>query len=196
TGEDDVTDTVRHQVYKNEEELRKQWGSDYTWKMRRINEAVAATKGEILTYNDTTITPAFFSTSNGYTEKAGDYWENDLPYLKSVASPWDKSSPKFLDQKVVTLEEVEKALGISLARGEPIAADITKTDSGRVKQLQLGGETFSGRTVRENLDLRSTDFTIEQKDNHLIFTTKGFGHGIGMSQYGANGMAKEGKTYK
>ncbi|HLR09263.1 MAG TPA: stage II sporulation protein D [Bacillota bacterium] len=196
SGEDDVTDTVRHQVYKNEEELRKQWGSDYTWKMRRINEAVAATKGEILTYDDTTITPAFFSTSNGYTENAADYWENDLPYLKSVESPWDESSPKFLDQQVVTLEEVEQALGISLPRDESISADITRTDSDRVKQLQLAGETFSGRDVRESLDLPSTDFTIEQKDHHLIFTTKGFGHGIGMSQYGANGMAKEGKTYQ
>src|SRR5699024_8184968 len=196
SGEDDVTDTVRHQVYKNEEELRKQWGSDYTWKMRRINEAVAATKGEILTYDDTTITPAFFSTSNGYTENAADYWENDLPYLKSVESPWDESSPKFLDQQVVTLEEVEQALGISLPRDESISADITRTDSDRVKHLQLAGETFSGRDVRESLDLPSTDFTIEQKDHHLIFTTKGFGHGIGMSQYGANGMAKEGKTYQ
>src|SRR5699024_4077411 len=196
SGEDDVTDTVRHQVYKNEEELRKQWGSDYTWKMRRINEAVAATKGEILTYDDTTITPAFFSTSNGYTENAADYWENDLPYLKSVESPWDESSPKFLDQQVVTLEEVEQALGISLPRDESISADITRTDSDRVKQLQLASETFSGRDVRESLDLPSTDFTIEQKDHHLIFTTKGFGHGIGMSQNGANGMAKEGKTYQ
>src|SRR5699024_12380448 len=87
-----------------------------------------------------------------YTENAADYWENDLPYLKSVESPWDESSPKFLDQQVVTLEEVEQALGISLPRDESISADITRTDSDRVKQLQLAGETFSGRDVRESLD--------------------------------------------
>ncbi|HLQ70992.1 MAG TPA: SpoIID/LytB domain-containing protein, partial [Bacillota bacterium] len=73
---------------------------------------------------------------------------------------------------------------------------ITRTDSGRVDTIELGDQTFSGREVREALGLRSSDFSIEQKNNHFIFKTKGFGHGIGMSQYGANGMAAEGKTYQ
>ncbi|WP_337970405.1 SpoIID/LytB domain-containing protein, partial [Virgibacillus salexigens] len=74
--------------------------------------------------------------------------------------------------------------------------ELTRTDSKRVGKLQIDGKTFSGRDGREKLELRSSDFTIEQKNDHFIFTTKGFGHGIGMSQYGANGMAKEGKNYK
>src|SRR5690625_5933357 len=73
--------------------------------------------------------------------------------------------------------------------------EATRTKSERISELKLADHTFSGRDIREKLELQSSDFTIEQKDNHLIFTTKGFGHGIGMSQYGANGMAKEGKEY-
>ncbi|MUV37370.1 Stage II sporulation protein D [Lentibacillus sp. JNUCC-1] len=191
-----ITDTISHQVYKSDTELRERWGKDYNWKMERIREAVSETEGEVLTYNDVTITPAFFSTSNGYTENSEDYWENELPYLRSVESPWDTSSPKYLDQKTFTLEDIEQALGVQLPKQSAVPMTITRTESGRVQSLALGDETLSGRKVREKLDLRSSDFSIKQKNNHFIFTTKGFGHGIGMSQYGANGMAQEGKTYK
>lgn len=192
----DVTDTTRHQVYQNESELRKQWGSDYDWKMDKIQEAVSATSGEILTHNDTPITPAFFSTSNGYTENSEDYWKNELPYLRSVKSNWDTASPKYLDQKVFSVEKVEAALEIDLPVSMPVDAQITRTESGRVEALMLADHELTGRTVREKLGLQSSDFSIEQKNNHFVFTTKGFGHGVGMSQYGANGMAQEGKTYQ
>ncbi|MYL40882.1 stage II sporulation protein D [Virgibacillus massiliensis] len=196
TEKSDVTDTVQHQVYKDNYQLRKQWGSDYDWKINKIKEAVAETEGEILTYKESPITPAFFSTSNGYTENSEDYWENELPYLRSVESPWDENSPKFLDQKTFTFGQLEAALEIDLPNQTPLPIELTRTDSKRVGKLQIDGKTFSGRDVREKLELRSSDFTIEQKNDHFIFTTKGFGHGIGMSQYGANGMAKEGKNYK
>lgn len=192
----EITDTVQHQVYKDEEELRKQWGQKYHENMERLTEAVHATKGQIITYNQQPITPAFFSTSNGYTENAEDYWENALPYLKSVASPWDVESPKYLNQQIFTIAEVEKALGITLPKDRSIDMEITRTESQRVKELHIAGHSFSGREVREKLGLPSSDFTIKQQQQHLVFTTKGYGHGIGMSQYGANGMAKEGKTYE
>ncbi|GIP63649.1 stage II sporulation protein D [Virgibacillus pantothenticus] len=192
----DVTDTVQHQVYKDEGQLQKQWGSDFDWKMKKVKEAVSETKGEVLTYKDAPITPAFFSTSNGYTENSEDYWENKLPYLRSVKSPWDEESPKFLDQKTFSLQQLEETLEVDLPNQFPLPVNITRTDSNRVEELQLAKHAFSGRKIREKLELRSSDFTIEQKNNHFIFTTKGFGHGIGMSQYGANGMAKEGKTYQ
>ncbi|WP_053218124.1 stage II sporulation protein D [Virgibacillus senegalensis] len=192
----DVTDTVQHQVYKSEEELHDIWKSDYNWKMNKIVEAVAETKGEIVTYNEQPITPAFFSTSNGFTEDSENYWEGELPYLRSVASPWDKESPKYLDQQIFTTAEVEQALGITIDNSAAVAAEIERTESQRVATITIGGESFSGREVREKLGLRSSDFEVEQKKDHVIFTTKGYGHGIGMSQYGANGMAKEGKNYK
>lgn len=190
-----ITDTTQHQVYKNQDELKEQWGADFQQKMEKITDAVLHTAGEILTYQENPITPAFFSTSNGLTENAEDYWENPLPYLISVESPWDTASPRYLDQKSLAITEVESLLGIKL--DAPIEhAPTTFTNSGRVKTVQLGGEFFTGREIREALGLRSADFVIEQKDDHLVFTTKGFGHGIGMSQYGANGMAEEGKSYQ
>lgn len=191
----DVTDTVQHQVYKSDAELHEVWGADYNWKINKIKKAVAATVGEILTYNGQPITPSFFSTSNGYTEDSENYWTNKLPYLRSVASPWDEElSPKFEDQAIFTVAQVEKALGVDLKPASEFT--ITRTDSNRVAEITMGGKTISGRDVREALNLRSNDFTVSQKDNHLVFKTKGYGHGVGMSQYGANGMAKEGKNYK
>ncbi|MGP4038879.1 stage II sporulation protein D [Gracilibacillus sp. D59] len=195
-GGADVTDTVEHQVYKNVDELRQVWGSDFHWKIDKITEAVAATQGEIITYSNKPITASFFSTSNGYTENSEDYWQGELPYLRSVKSPWDEEiSPKFFDQKIFTKADLEEKLDINLSNS---AGDfqLTRTESKRVETAKIGGETFSGRDIRDHLQLPSSDFTITKKDNHYVFTTKGYGHGVGMSQYGANGMAKEGKTYK
>ncbi|PAV31685.1 stage II sporulation protein D [Virgibacillus profundi] len=192
----DVTDTTKHQVYKDERELQQVMKGSYTENMDKIKKAVQATEGEIITYKNDLITPAFFSTSNGYTENSEDYWENELPYLRSVESKWDEESPKFLDQKIFMINEVEKVLELNLPEDAALPIEVTRTESNRVDQLAIAENTFSGREIREKFELQSSDFTIEQKNDHLIFTTKGFGHGIGMSQYGANGMAKEGKTYK
>ncbi|GAA0436458.1 stage II sporulation protein D [Lentibacillus halophilus] len=192
----DVSDTTNDQVYHNEQELRKTMGKNYNKEMKKIKKAVKATKDEILTYENKPITPAYFSTSNGYTENSEDYWKNKVPYLRSVKSPWDKNSPKFLDQKIFSMTEIEKRLGTELPAIGNLSMKISRTESKRVKQLTIGKNSYTGRDVRKKLGLRSSDFSIEKKNGHLIFTTKGFGHGIGMSQFGANGMAKEGKTYK
>ncbi|MEQ6378036.1 stage II sporulation protein D [Bacillaceae bacterium S4-13-56] len=189
-----VTDTIEHQVYKNEDDLRETFGKDYNWKMERIIEAVRATKGKIITYDGEPIDASFFSTSNGFTENSEDYWANELPYLRSVASPWDEESPKFLDQTIVPRAKVAEKLGVPLA--SPLKVTISKTEGNRVETIEIGGETFTGRDIRDMFDLRSSDFTMEEKDDYIIFKTKGYGHGVGMSQYGANGMAKEGKTYE
>ncbi|SDI03839.1 stage II sporulation protein D [Alteribacillus persepolensis] len=194
-GDAVVTDTQMHQVYKSEEELREQWGDDFQWKMNRIQEAVLATQGQVLTYEGEPITAAFFSTSNGYTENAEDYWENPVPYLQSVESPWDQASPKYTSDNVLQEADVERLLGVSVAAGEE-ARIISRTESGRVQEVELGGKTFSGREVREKLELPSSDFEIARRDNEFVFTTKGYGHGIGMSQYGAEGMAQEGMNYQ
>lgn len=191
-----VTDTVQHQVYKNEDELRKVWGSAFDSKMNKLKEAVSSTSGQILTYKKEPITPSFFSTSNGYTENSEDYWGQKLPYLRSVKSPWDEKSPKFQDQQVFTRGQVANALGVNLAGGTAAAFEVTRTEGGRVAEVKVGANRFSGKKMRELLGLPSSDFRIEQKNDHFIFKTRGYGHGVGMSQYGANGMAKEGKNYK
>lgn len=189
-----ITDTTDHQVYRNKEELAAQWGADFEQKWDKINQAVNLTEGLVITFDEQPITPTFFSMSNGYTEDAKNYWGNELPYLKSVESKWEEHLPNFIDQKVMTKQEINSLLQIELA--QKVAVEVKRTPSNRVKEINIDGKLFSGREIREKLNLRSSDFTISQKDNYLIFTTKGYGHGVGMSQYGANEMAKIGKTYK
>lgn len=191
-----MSDTEEHQVYQNMDELKTLWGQDYHWKMEKLKKAVAATANEIITYEEEPITPTFFSMSNGYTEDAENYWGNETPYLKSVESKWEESNPKFTEQTVFSLAEVAQKIGINLPASGTIPIHIERTKSNRVAEINLNGTVLTGREVRDGLGLRSNDFSVQQKNDHLIFTTKGFGHGVGMSQYGANGMAKEGKTYK
>ncbi|MFD2446750.1 stage II sporulation protein D [Bacillus sp. CGMCC 1.16607] len=193
----DVTDSVNHQVFRDDEELKQDWKLDYSWKLKKIQEAVLATKGQILTYEGSPIFTTFFSTSNGYTENSEDYWQNAFPYLRSVKSPWDvEESPKFTDQVVMTIADFEQKLGVKLNGSEQIGQIIEKTEGNRVAKVKFDGKTLSGRDIRDKLDLKSSDFSWVRKGNHIVINTKGYGHGVGMSQYGANGMAKEGKNYE
>ncbi|HZH60382.1 MAG TPA: stage II sporulation protein D [Metabacillus sp.] len=192
-----VTDTQMHQVYKNTEELKAIWGDDYDWKLQKVTEAVAATQGKILTYKDEPIDASFFSTSNGYTENSEAYWQEAIPYLKSVESSWDEKSPKFYDKKIITIKEFENKLGVNLDTSSGSIGKITELTPGkRVAKVEIDGKQFTGRDIREELDLKSTDFTWEIKGDSVVIETKGFGHGVGMSQYGANFMAEAGKTYE
>lgn len=188
-----VTDTVDNQVYKNEEEWKKVWGKDYDWKMKRVKDAVQATTGQVLTYNGDPITASFFSMSNGFTENVEDYWGGAAPYLRSVASPWDKDAPKFISEQRISVSDFQKKLGLTSGTLGNIAE---RTAGNRVKKVDFPGKSLSGKDIREKLGLRSSDFTWKQEGGMIVITTKGFGHGVGMSQYGANGMAKAGKTYK
>lgn len=192
-----VYDTVTHQVFRNEEELRELWGSDFNGNIKKIREAVQATRGQIITYDGKPISASFFSTSNGYTENSEDYWITELPYLRSVESPWDTASPRFEDEKVISVAEFEQALGVKVGSGE-VGEILARTEGGRVASVKIGDKTFTGREIRDNrlLNLSSSDFTLEREGDTIIIRTKGWGHGVGMSQYGANGMALEGKTYE
>lgn len=192
-----VGDSTMYQVFKDKKQLKKIWGADYDWKMKKINKAVSATAGQIITYKGKPITASFFSTSNGYTENSGSYWQNDIPYLKSVPSPWDKNSPKYLNQVSMPVSTVEQDLGIQIQKESGTIGTILKrTEGHRVDTFKIGGKTFTGRTIREKLQLSSTDFNMKRNGDTLIITTKGNGHGVGMSQYGAEGLAKQGKNYK
>lgn len=191
----DVGDTEFYQVYKSKEELKKLWGSDYDWKLAKVQEAVEETASKILTYEGAPIDASFFSTSNGYTENSGAVWLNTLPYLKSVESPWDKQSPKFNGQKVISVAEFEKKLGVQVSNGSEIGKVTERTEGKRIATVDINGKKIAGIEIRDKLGLMSTDFTWERKGNNIIINTRGYGHGVGMSQYGANGMAKEGREY-
>ncbi|WP_210364438.1 stage II sporulation protein D [Bacillus sp. REN3] len=191
-----LNDTEIHQVFKNKEELKKLWGVDYKWKIKKVAEAVKATDGQVLTYDGAPIDATFFSTSNGFTENSEEYWDNAFPYLRSVESPWDRKSPKFTNKMVVPVSEFESKLGVKLSGSSAIGKVVSRTAGNRVGKIEIGGKVLSGKEVRDKLGLRSSDFSWEARGKNIIISTKGFGHGVGMSQYGANGMATEGKTYK
>lgn len=191
-----VGDSEMDQVYSSDEELRKEWGADYSWKRKRILKAVRATSGQVLTYSGQPIQATFFSTSNGYTENSEDYWPSLLPYLRSVPSPWDKNSPKFNNQQIFSANDFEAKLGVHLPSGSTIGKIVARTAGKRVAKVDFNGKILSGKQIREKLGLKSSDFTWVRKGSNIIIETKGYGHGVGMSQYGANGMAAAGKTYK
>ncbi|MGD6870841.1 stage II sporulation protein D [Sutcliffiella horikoshii] len=192
----DVTDTEQHQVYKSPEELKAAWAAeDFNWKMEKIKQAVAETAGSVLTYNNAPIDASYFSTSNGFTENSEEYWPNEIPYLRSVESPWDVDSEKYLSQVSLPIKDFQSKLGVTLGSDGSVGKIISRTTGNRVEAVDINGKKLSGREVRDILKLRSSDFTWERKGDNIVITTKGFGHGVGMSQYGANGMALEGKNY-
>ena len=192
----DVIDTTANQVYLDLTELKESWKTNYVQNINKVRQAVSETANEYLTYNDKIIDVFYFSTSNGKTENALTVFNVDVPYLKSVDSPWDeKENSKFNYQKVFTVDEFCTLLSISCT-DQPDIKDIIRDKNNRVTDITINGKTFKGTEIYKLLKIRSTDFEIEQKDDEIYFKTKGYGHGVGMSQYGANGMAKEGYSYK
>ena len=195
-GNYDVTDTVSNQVYLDDNELKEKWKDKYSQYISKVRQAVNETSMECLEYNGEIIDAMFFSTSNGYTEDSGNFFSKSLPYLKSVESSWDQEvSSVFQDSKSISLQEFYEKLGLSYQITLKVT-DIARTNSHRVKSLKINGKEFSGKDVYYKLGLRSSDFEIEQVGSNVIFHTKGYGHGVGMSQYGALGMAKKGYSYQ
>jgi len=194
-----VTDTVAHQAYVSDEELKERWGKAYADNADKLNRAVNETKGFILTYEGKPIEATFFSTSNGYTENSEDYWNEYIPYLRSVPSPWDVSlSPRYKETVTLTAKELQTKLGlrssIPASAGAGGGMKVLETTQGhRIKRMTVGGTTFTGRELREKLGLASSQFQWSWKGQSLSITTFGYGHGVGMSQWGANGMAMEGR---
>ncbi len=192
----DVSDSTDDQVYIPIAKLGKLWGSkDATQaKLDRISEAVAQTKGLILTYDGAPIQASYFSTSNGYTENSEDYWSVALPYLRSVPSPWDtKSSPRYKQEVTMKLKDFYKKLDVPSAKPKQIKV-VSRTDGRRVKELLIGKHSVSGREARERLGLQSSHFDWKIQGDKITLTSYGYGHGVGMSQYGANALAAAGNT--
>lgn len=160
-----------------------------------ITQAITETASQILTYNNELITAMFFSTSNGKTESAKGYSGNDIPYLITTDSRGDSISPKFNQSKSYTLKEWNDAFGFTWTADHFKSLTLKQNDSQRIEQMTTIQHEWTGREIRDILGLPSTDFEIDASNPNLItVSTKGFGHGVGMSQYGANAMAKEGGT--
>ncbi len=185
---------VKDQAYKTNEQLLKTWNVLFFNNYLKIRDAVLSTKDEVLTYNDEIINAFYFSMSNGKTENSELVFSEALPYLQSVESSWDNESlNNYLYEKVISKEDFCNSLGISCE--SVTISDEVRSSSNRVLSLKINDIVFKGTDIRTKLGLRSTDFVIREDGSNYLITTKGYGHGVGMSQYGANGMAKEGHSY-
>ena len=192
----DVEDSTSNQVYIDDAQLKEKWQGNYESNLKKVKEAVSATKGEVILYRNTIIDAMFFSTSNGYTENSEDVFSSNEPYLVSVSSSWDeKESPVFSSTNEFSKKNFLFNLGLD-TNSEIKISNIKKTKTGRVKSIMINQKEFTSNEIRKAFSLRSTSFSIEQTSEKIIFHVNGFGHGVGMSQYGANGMAKAGYKYQ
>ena len=190
-----LTDTDSHQIYKDNNALKAQWGGSYNTYYNKIKKAVTNTKGEYIAYNGYYIDALYHSTSNGKTEDPINVWGGAFPYLKSVDSHWDKNAASYERTTTIPVSSFSSTLGIDVTADTPIEI-ISKTTGDRVNKIQIGDNTYLGIDIRDLFGLRSADFDITLEGDNIIFAMRGYGHGVGMSQYGANGMAKEGRNYK
>ncbi|MCI8342444.1 MAG: stage II sporulation protein D [Firmicutes bacterium] len=190
------------QAYIDNLGMKNKWGTEYEKYYNKIKSAVDATKGEMMIYEGEPILAVFHAISHGQTEDAVNVWKEDIPYLKSVDSADDMNAAEYTYEVSFTtsrLEEIlkEKYENFSLEGDIFESMEIRKrSNAGYVSEMKIGNLIFTGRQVREALGLRSAGFTFRKDGNDIIFTTGGYGHGAGMSQYGAHAMALKGKTYK
>lgn len=199
-----MCDDYRHcQAYKDLNTMKKDWGKNYQTNYDKIRAAVYDTAGIVITYNgDITSTP-YFSTCGGSTASAKEVWGRDYPYLQSVKCKWDKEAPRYHGTVKAELDDLPYLL---LDQGKPVFAGGSKnrtvpkitqySESGRAMLVTYGNKTYKGTEIRSMLDLNSTKMEFKVRGNTLIIDTIGFGHGVGMCQHGANGMAAEGYNYK
>ncbi len=185
------------QAYVSVEEMKKNWGAQFDVYYSKISDAVDTTRGEILTYHEEPIEAVFHSTSAGITEASENVWSSELPYLTSVDSQEDENAPDFIVDTTIPKTKFWDTIKqkYPTMSGHSISI-VARTKAGYVKTVQIGTIQVSGVAFRSMFHLRSSCFTITDKPDSFVIETKGYGHGAGMSQYGANFMAKEGKNYK
>lgn len=189
----DLVTDITNQVYITTEDMQEKWGEDYDFYYDKIKNAVSATKNLVMEYEGDVISAYYFAMSNGSTEDVSLVFGESRDYLKSVDSSWDESVKNFSVTTTFTKEEFCSKLSIDCSNITIGAIDRSSTN--RVNTIVINDKEFKGTTLRTLLGLRSTDFTIDIADDIKI-TTKGYGHGVGMSQYGANEMAKNGASYE
>lgn len=191
----DVTTTVSSQVYQSDEELRNKWQKNYESNIKKIKEAINNTKGEYISYEGDFIYAFFFSTSNGYTEDNKNVFGEDLPYLKKVDSSFDQNENSSFE-KTITLSKKEFYEKLNINYNDKLViSNVIRSESNRILNISINNNQFTGRKVQSLLSLRSNDFNIVDEGDSIEITTKGFGHGVGLSQYGANALAKQKKSY-
>lgn len=185
-------------AYKSEETLRENWGAAFETNWAKIQQAVRETSGQYMVYEEKPIQAVFHSSSAGMTEDSGNIW-GGLPYLVSVDSPeTEEEVPNFVTSVTFSADEFRRVI-LTTDPQVDLSGDVSEWvgeivvgETGRVESAAIGNVNFSGTDLREMFDLRSTAFTLDYGGGQFVFTTTGYGHGVGMSQYGANVLAKKG----
>lgn len=198
----DISDSSSiHQGYYTVDQMQEKWGDSFEENYNKIKAAVDEVAGEIIVYQGEPILAAFHAISTGKTETSGTVWNTDVPYLASVNSSGDVLSPSYISVVTLTPDELKAKLqeaGVRSFDNDPTKwiGESEKTEAGTVVQIKLGNKKLTGQKVREVLGLRSSAFDVKYENELFTFTVYGFGHCVGMSQYGAEYMAEQGATYQ
>lgn len=194
------TDPKKHQAYITKEEMKKRWKGDFDTYYEKLTAAVDKAIDYSLTYDGKLITPAYHAISTGLTEDAENVWSNSAPYLVSVKSPGDTEAPGYETKITLSFDEFRERIE---ENGAKPGDDITKwlgkgeyTKAGTLKSITIGGKIFSGAKLREIFSLRSAAITLSMTKDGVTLLTKGYGHGVGLSQHGANALAKKGFSWQ
>ena len=194
---DITSDPSKHQGCLSDEEMKEKWGDKYDSYRKKIEDAVSAVYGEYLTYDSEVILALFHAISPGRTQDSEGVWDTPLPYIKSQSAPGDTLSPDFDSEATVSCEEIREIFHISDDVKDSELIDIfAMSDSTYASEITVGKKSVTARELASALSLKSPYFTAEYKQSSYIFKVKGYGHGLGMSQYSADYMARQGSSYK
>ncbi|HFD2029299.1 stage II sporulation protein D [Clostridium perfringens] len=200
--EGNICDTTHCQAYLNINEKKKAWGKEGDEYLKKLKKVVKETEGKVLSYNDQLVKyPQYFSTSSGNTEDAVAVFSEDVPYLKSVESPGEEISPKYESEISMSISDFKGKIKKSIPNsnlGNNINEEVkilSRNKGGTVDDIKIGDATIKGKEFRKIFGLNSANFTLEVLEDKINIKCLGYGHGVGMSQWGANVMAKEGSKY-
>ena len=189
-------DPSTHQGYLTEDEMKEKWGDKYDSYKNKIEEAVSSVYGQYMTYNGEVILALFHAISPGKTQNSEEVWHSALPYIKSESAPGDSLSPNFDTTVTVTCKKIRDIFSVDSDVKDSELIDIfALSDNSFIKEIPLGNATVSAGDIASKLGLKSPYFTADYKEGNYIFKVKGYGHGLGMSQYSADYMARQGSTY-
>ncbi len=200
-GDADITDSPDiHQGYINEKQRKEKWGENFEEYEKKVEAAVDEVFGSYMTYNGETALAVYHANSAGRTQSAETLWGSEIPYLISVESPGDKLSPDYISTQTFDAGEFKKCakkcdINLSGDKSEWVG-ELTKADSGYVMSVRVGSTEVSASKFREEFGLKSCCFDIEYSDGEFTVTCYGYGHGAGMSQYGADYMARQGCSWR
>ena len=189
------------QAWVSDDDLKKKWGNSYKENMDKISKSVDETKGLVMRYNGELVRAVFHSTSSGNTESAKDVWGYDVPYLESVKSMGDELSPRYVENITMSIDDFKKTVqqfdpSAVFAENGNLTDEVLRSESGGIKSITLGGVKMTGAQFRSIFSLNSTNATLTKDGENVVIHTLGNGHGVGMSQYGANYLAGQGKSFK